>query len=191
MRVLTIRQPWASLIALGVKTIETRSWDTKYRGPVAIHAGLRKADVTEAGMGPWRPLLAPGSECRLAATLPLGAIVAVADLTDSLPIIGRDDPTPGKIDGAWRTFIDLPGPGCLRRWYWEDEDPTIIDPTAHVLLGRDMSDELPYGDFTPGRFGWLLADVRPLPKPIPWKGGLGLRHAPPELVARLTEAVGS
>ena len=40
MKALTIRQPWASLFALGIKQMETRSWDTKYRGPVAIHAGL-------------------------------------------------------------------------------------------------------------------------------------------------------
>lgn len=38
MKALTIRQPWASLIAVGVKTIENRSWGTKHRGPLAIHA---------------------------------------------------------------------------------------------------------------------------------------------------------
>lgn len=32
MKVLTIRQPWATLIALGEKQIETRSWRTAYRG---------------------------------------------------------------------------------------------------------------------------------------------------------------
>ncbi len=42
MKALTIRQPWASLIAAGVKTIETRSWSTRYRGPLAIHAGKHK-----------------------------------------------------------------------------------------------------------------------------------------------------
>ena len=40
MKALTIQQPWASVITMGVKTIETRSWSTKYRGPLAIHAGL-------------------------------------------------------------------------------------------------------------------------------------------------------
>ena len=40
MKALTLHQPWASLVALGVKTIETRSWKTDYRGPLAIHAGL-------------------------------------------------------------------------------------------------------------------------------------------------------
>ena len=41
MKVLTLHQPWASLVALGVKTIETRSWSTQYRGPLAIHAAAK------------------------------------------------------------------------------------------------------------------------------------------------------
>ncbi|MCR5540670.1 MAG: ASCH domain-containing protein [Ruminococcus sp.] len=39
LRVLTIREPWASLIGLGIKKIETRSWSTSYRGTLYIHAG--------------------------------------------------------------------------------------------------------------------------------------------------------
>lgn len=39
MRMLTIQQPWAGLIATGIKTIELRSWSTIYRGALAIHAG--------------------------------------------------------------------------------------------------------------------------------------------------------
>lgn len=38
MKALSLWQPWASLIALGEKRIETRHWSTKYRGPLAIHA---------------------------------------------------------------------------------------------------------------------------------------------------------
>lgn len=34
MKAIRLWQPWASLIALGHKTIETRSWPTKYRGPL-------------------------------------------------------------------------------------------------------------------------------------------------------------
>src|SRR5581483_12167599 len=43
-KVLTLTQPWATLVAIGAKQIETRSWPTKYRGPLLIHAG--------AGLGP-------------------------------------------------------------------------------------------------------------------------------------------
>jgi hypothetical protein len=38
MKVLTLTQPWASLIETGAKQIETRSWYTAYRGPLLIHA---------------------------------------------------------------------------------------------------------------------------------------------------------
>jgi len=38
MKALTLTQPWASLMAVGAKTIETRSWETMYRGGLVIHA---------------------------------------------------------------------------------------------------------------------------------------------------------
>jgi hypothetical protein len=37
IKALTIKDPWASFIVLGKKKIETRTWRTKYRGPLAIH----------------------------------------------------------------------------------------------------------------------------------------------------------
>ena len=41
MKVITIRQPWATLITEGYKKYEFRSWQTHYRGEVLIHAGSR------------------------------------------------------------------------------------------------------------------------------------------------------
>src|SRR4051812_42520238 len=38
VKVLSLTQPWASLVAIGAKQIETRSWRTHYRGPLLIHA---------------------------------------------------------------------------------------------------------------------------------------------------------
>ncbi len=64
IRALTLHQPYASLIARGLKTFETRSWTTSYRGILAIHAGKYDAGT--------------GDE------LPRGAIVAVGKLTDIL-----------------------------------------------------------------------------------------------------------
>ena len=40
MKVLTIREPWASLIVNGYKKYEFRSWKTNYRGKLLIHAGI-------------------------------------------------------------------------------------------------------------------------------------------------------
>lgn len=39
MKVITIKQPWATLIAEGLKKYEFRTWNTKYRGDILIHAG--------------------------------------------------------------------------------------------------------------------------------------------------------
>jgi len=38
MKVLSIKEPWASMILSGKKTIETRTWKTKYRGKILLHA---------------------------------------------------------------------------------------------------------------------------------------------------------
>jgi hypothetical protein len=38
LKTLTLTQPWATLMALGAKRIETRSWSTEYQGPLVIHA---------------------------------------------------------------------------------------------------------------------------------------------------------
>ena len=40
MKVLTLRQPWATLVAEGIKKYEFRSWKTNYRGKLLIHAGV-------------------------------------------------------------------------------------------------------------------------------------------------------
>ncbi len=39
---LSIRQPWVELILLGRKTIEVRSWTTRHRGPLWLHAGMAR-----------------------------------------------------------------------------------------------------------------------------------------------------
>jgi hypothetical protein len=67
MQVLSVRQPWAWAIARGHKAVENRTWDTPYRGTLAIHASLRvDADALEhplirsAGWDPADPLTATG-----------------------------------------------------------------------------------------------------------------------------------
>ncbi len=73
LRVLSVRQPWAYLIAAGIKGIENRSWSTHYRGPVLIHAGRR-----------WDDEPIQRIERRFAITIPYdvprGGIVGIAAL---------------------------------------------------------------------------------------------------------------
>lgn len=47
MKVISIREPYASLIKLGIKTIETRSWKTNYRGEIYIHACVTKSKIKD------------------------------------------------------------------------------------------------------------------------------------------------
>lgn len=44
MKTITIKQPWASLIVEGIKDIENRTWPTRFRGRVLIHAAGKIAD---------------------------------------------------------------------------------------------------------------------------------------------------
>lgn len=46
MKVLSLTEPYATLIKNGIKTIETRSWNTKYRGTLYIHASSTKTPKT-------------------------------------------------------------------------------------------------------------------------------------------------
>ena len=47
MKVLSIKEPFASLIKDGKKTIETRSWKTNYRGEIFIHASKTKQKLDD------------------------------------------------------------------------------------------------------------------------------------------------
>lgn len=115
MKGLTLWQPWASLIGRG-KYHETRSWSTPYRGPVAIHAGLKKPvrnefsqltlQVIDQILGDSWP-----------TTLPLGCILAVAQLTDC----SRTDNNI-KLDPVDRLLGDY----SEGRWVWELSQITVL-----------------------------------------------------------------
>jgi hypothetical protein len=83
-----LTQPWASLVALGAKQLETRNWLTPYRGPLAIHAAkTMPREVIEWVLGCWhaREALRAAGYASL-RTLPLGAIVAAGELVECCPI---------------------------------------------------------------------------------------------------------
>jgi hypothetical protein len=54
IKALTIRQPWAELILRGSKPYELRTWKTKYRGPLVIHASgkIDAEDARHFGLNP-------------------------------------------------------------------------------------------------------------------------------------------
>ncbi|WP_010501348.1 ASCH domain-containing protein [Paenibacillus elgii] len=91
MKAITIIQPWATLIALGEKKFETRSWSTKYRGPLVIHAG-KKVDREACEYEPIKLTLAKHGYT--ADNLPTGAVLATSVLDQCWSISPNDN---GKI----------------------------------------------------------------------------------------------
>lgn len=86
MKALSLWQPWATLIAIGAKQFETRSWKTDYRGPLVIHASKRWT-VDERGIcisQPFARVLRAGGYTQL-SQIPLGAALCIVDLVDVLP----------------------------------------------------------------------------------------------------------
>ncbi|MFU1797620.1 ASCH domain-containing protein [Paenibacillus azoreducens] len=79
MKAITIIQPWATLIALGEKQFETRSWSTKHRGELAIHAG-KKIDREACEVPEIKEALARHGYT--ADNLPTGAVLAIANMTE-------------------------------------------------------------------------------------------------------------
>ena len=145
MKAITLWQPWASLLACGIKIYETRSWATNYRGPIAIHA----AKNTPRDLMPWP--LDFDDACRAAFghkkwmdALPFGMMVATAELVECHRIIGHG--CRGQLGASL---------GCL------EIDGGIYKPTEL---------EKCFGDWTPGRYAWEFDDMTRLPEPIPAKG---------------------
>jgi len=74
MKVITIKQPFASLIAYGLKEYEFRTWKTKYKGEIYIHAGK---GIDKTAMKRYE---------YLNLDYPSGCIIAKANLTDCIYI---------------------------------------------------------------------------------------------------------
>lgn len=76
VKVISLLQPWATLVVIGAKKIETRSWNTFYRGKILIHASKGKA----AGMNLW--FLDPFNKyIKDFNALPFGAIIGSCEIT--------------------------------------------------------------------------------------------------------------
>ena len=149
MKAITLWQPWASLIACGAKKYETRSWATRYRGPIAIHAAKRDpVNLPYHIQVEINPILL--EHYSLWKDLPRGAVVATAELVQcwEMTDIGR------VVDGSTAAHI-VGG---------------IYGGKADIISGK----EILFGDWRPGRFAWELANVQMLPEPMPAKGRQGL-----------------
>ena len=130
MKVLTIRQPWASLILLGYKDVENRTWKTSVRGKIAIHASQSKAKedwkcaidtvaiVYDFGIREAENWL----EAKIGEfhELPRGVIIGTANLDDCT----RKTTSPWHFAGNWGFYLSsvesleqpIPMKGMLGFW---------------------------------------------------------------------------
>jgi hypothetical protein len=135
MRALTLWQPWASAVALGAKRLETRSWPTHYRGTIAIHAaavgdrGRRELGVNNPV---WRHLRAMGCSTRF-DELPFGAVVAVAEVVDCIPI-GPPGMDPDRLSDRERDCGDY----RAGRWAWALEVITALARPVECAGARGL-----------------------------------------------------
>lgn len=120
MKALSLWQPYATLMAIGAKPIETRGWSTKYRGPLGIHAAKRFAqDERHLCMEePFVSALTAAGFTNL-RDLPLGAILAVVELVDVVPT-GR---TLFEVNTPWSPADLAFGNFTPGRFAWKTENP--------------------------------------------------------------------
>lgn len=212
MKTKVVPQPFATLVALGIKTILDLPAPPKgpmcpegvrgLNGPpvergerIAIVAGKAALGhqawlpdglarvLLDAGLV-WQGLLAApnGTSTRVSwkPDLPLGSVVCTVRVDDALPIVGDRPWLPGPyllnaIGGLGRRVLGVfdeggygicATNGTADRHPWVREHPGIDAAT----------DQLPLGDFTPGRWGWMLSDPQPPMKACGACGGRG--HVP-------------
>ena len=78
MKVLSIKEPFATLIKDGVKIYETRSWKTNYRGELYIHASLAISKSDNASSG--------RASKHLKSEIKPGYILCRCNLVDCIPM---------------------------------------------------------------------------------------------------------
>lgn len=155
IRGLTLTQPWATLVAIGAKQWETRSWPTAYRGQVAIHASKRYPGECRdlEAQEPFRTALyTPHYRYPL---MYVGKIVALAMITDCVP---------------------------TSRFREEGFTCRDVDRPKFIEISRE---EFLFGDYSEGRYAFKLEKVAPLRTPIECRGALGLWTLPDGAIAQI------
>lgn len=157
MKAITVTQPFATLIALGYKRFETRSWSTKYGGEIAIHAGASFPKYYQ----------------NLCIQEPFLSILIDAGYVGLLPgaFFGRygllaDNPLPrGKIIAYGVLAGCFSATGIYIKKY---------------LAKHPIENKL--GNFEADRYAFEIINVKPLDKFIPYTGKIGLWSIPEGLI---------
>lgn len=169
MKAITLTAPYGSLIAVAErypdlgKQIETRNWSTRYRGRLLIHQAR--------GLG---PVSGKRGLIELIERKPFWGALREAfavRLGDKIHYPGDAETIASELPlGAFVALARLVDSCSLtskngKAYYW--------NKAAHAWV-RVSAQEAAFGDYSQGRYGFLLTDIRALPEPIPARGALGL-----------------
>lgn len=118
MKTLSIKQPWASLIVLGIKDVENRSWSTDFRGKIYIHASkvparglwnnLNREQVHEA---------IKSNKIDNYTVLPYGAIIGTVEIADIVK----------NYDSIWAE---------KNQYNWVLKNPVLFDKPIENVRGK-------------------------------------------------------
>ena len=153
-KAITLYQPYASLVSIGAKKMETRSWKTNYRGPLAIHAAKSKKYLDLGWKEPFFTALTSlqkvNEQGRVCLSWWLGYVVAVCELVDCCEVV-EESPNYYHLESGNnpRNYV------CLLK---------------RDLLYHKADKEVYFGDYALGRYAWILENVKPLEKPVQAKG---------------------
>jgi hypothetical protein len=130
VKALSLWQPHAQAIALGLKTFETRHWSTRYRGPLAIHAARRAwtENEHEWDISARHKLKRRMEDCGRFG-MEYGAVVCVVDLKDCVPtsmLRGHIDPD----TEFWGDFSD--GDDGKGRYAFQLTRLCVLDEPVYV-----------------------------------------------------------
>lgn len=158
MKTLSLWQPWATLIAIGAKQYETRSWGTSYRGPLVIHAAKSEQGLRDfaAEVFSVRQMGQSLERFPLVKFLP-------GVLSPHMPL--KDHSLRNLPRGAAICVVDVVD--CIRM-----TDDFIASMTEQ---------EQAFGLWQPGRYAWHLSNPRRFYAPIPMRGSQGLFESAPPL----------
>jgi activating signal cointegrator 1 len=183
IRVLSLTQPWASLVAIGAKKLETRSWPCPQNligQRIAIHASKGfPSDARDACLGShfftalWPDIKRykideshpNGGYVHFPSTDELVSVEEIERLTKTLPrgaVIAT-----ARLRGCWST-------------------------NRYDLVNRLTPQEFAFGYYDDNRWMWGLEDVEMLPEPIPAKGALGLWNwemPKPKIMSPFTDCI--
>ncbi|WGV29120.1 ASCH domain-containing protein [Halotia branconii] len=143
IKAISLHQPWASLIPMGLKKYETRSWATSYRGPLLICAAkktsIQQQQIYASIFYTYQIQLAETDNWLEWDDLSFGCAVALADLTDCIRM------TSAFISAQPETEIDC-GDWTVDRFAWKLENIRRIMPPIQVTGRQGLFDteiELP------------------------------------------------